>query len=315
MKNLRLRPIISFAVALLLTVWLLPVASCTAGIDTKTTSTPISADEVIPGVTVNQSFFSVIVLPDTQYYAETYPQIFLKQTRWVLENKERLNIIYVTHSGDIVNQSNDVSQWEYADIAMSVLDGAVPYGLLPGNHDQPDGNFNKYFGPERYEKYNWYGGHFGTTNDNNFEVIGDNLLFLNLGFSPSPEIIDWAKGVLEKYPERTAILNTHSAIDTKGILTAPGETLRALYQEPNLDLVLCGHIHGKGSAIIENGAHRTYLLLADYQKFESGGNGYLRILTFLPEKDVCVVNTFSPWTSTYISDADSHFEIGFPAPE
>ena len=35
---------------------------------------------------------------------------------------------------------------------MSLLDGQVPYGVLPGNHDLDDGGtrYNDHFGPSRF---------------------------------------------------------------------------------------------------------------------------------------------------------------------
>ena len=30
--------------------------------------------------------FTIIVLPDTQYYSESYPQHFMAQTQWIKDN-------------------------------------------------------------------------------------------------------------------------------------------------------------------------------------------------------------------------------------
>ena len=60
-------------------------------------------------------FFSLIVLPDTQGYADTrhketqkhWPDIgdqracFFKQTAWIKTNKEKMNISMTIHVGDI----------------------------------------------------------------------------------------------------------------------------------------------------------------------------------------------------------------------
>ena len=53
-------------------------------------------------------FFSIIVLPDTQHYSSTYPEIFYKQMDWVVENKNLLNIQYVIHLGDITKDRKSV---------------------------------------------------------------------------------------------------------------------------------------------------------------------------------------------------------------
>ena len=79
--------------------------------------------------------FSIIVLPDTQYYSESYPWIFENQTNWTKENKESLNIVFVTHLGDIVDHWWEVDEYENANSSLRILDEVVPYGVLPGNHD------------------------------------------------------------------------------------------------------------------------------------------------------------------------------------
>ncbi len=76
--------------------------------------------------------FTIIVLPDTQYYSEGYPSIFDSQTQWIIENKESLNIVFVTHLGDIVDHWWVPEEFENANNSLSKLDGNVPYGVLPG---------------------------------------------------------------------------------------------------------------------------------------------------------------------------------------
>ena len=55
--------------------------------------------------------FSIIVLPDTQYYAESYPQTFDSQTQWIVNNISALNIKAVIGVGDIVNGGGVASPW------------------------------------------------------------------------------------------------------------------------------------------------------------------------------------------------------------
>ncbi len=84
--------------------------------------------------------FTMAVLPDTQYYCESYPQHFYNQTKWIVDNAERQNIKFVLHLGDITNR-NTPEQWQVAQRAITALDGHVPYALVAGNHDYgPGGN-------------------------------------------------------------------------------------------------------------------------------------------------------------------------------
>src|SRR5437879_10225107 len=47
--------------------------------------------------------FTVVVLTDTQFYSQTYPQVFDSQTQWVANNAAAQNIQLVIEWVDIVN--------------------------------------------------------------------------------------------------------------------------------------------------------------------------------------------------------------------
>ncbi|MBD5046369.1 hypothetical protein GUF44_03195, partial [Xanthomonas citri pv. citri] len=78
----------------------------------------IVQDEIPPA----KDMYTFVWMSDTQYYAESYPHIFDKQTEWIKDNQKQLNIKYVFHTGDIVDDSADIRQWKNADRSMSVLD-------------------------------------------------------------------------------------------------------------------------------------------------------------------------------------------------
>jgi len=60
----------------------------------------------------------------------------MAQTEWVKENRDKENIVFVTHVGDVVNDHKQApDEWVVAQRAMSVLDGVVPWGVAIGNHD------------------------------------------------------------------------------------------------------------------------------------------------------------------------------------
>ena len=67
--------------------------------------------------------FSIVVLPDTQFYSETYPAIFAAQTQWAIDTRSTLNTVFVTHLGDIVNV-DAAGEWANAKAAISLLDPA-----------------------------------------------------------------------------------------------------------------------------------------------------------------------------------------------
>jgi hypothetical protein len=63
--------------------------------------------------------FSVIGLPDTQNYSSSYPQIFTAQTDWIAANRTALDVRYVSHYGDIVNNADQPAPWVNANASMS----------------------------------------------------------------------------------------------------------------------------------------------------------------------------------------------------
>ena len=82
--------------------------------------------------------FTIVLLPDTQYYSDKYPDTFLAQTAWIKDHAKERNIKFVIHLGDIVDDGTNERQWKVADEAYRALDGAVPYSCRPGNHDMDD---------------------------------------------------------------------------------------------------------------------------------------------------------------------------------
>ncbi len=269
--------------------------------------------------------FTIIALPDTQHYSENDPAIFTAQTQWIVDNKDTLNIVYVAHEGDIVDIASDTTQWENADASMSLLEDpittgltdGIPYGILPGNHDMPTTNYNIYFGVSRFEGRSYYGGHYGTTNDNNysfFSASGIDFIVINLEYEPGTAELDWADALLKTHSDHLAIVVSHSIINTDNSWRT-----KAIYTElqdnPNLFLMLCGHMHSTDGAGMrtetgENG-NTIYILLADYQDYSNGGNGYLRIMRFSPEDDKIYVQTYSPTLDGYLTDHENEFELDY----
>ena len=90
----------------------------------------------LPTTTPATESFTIIVLPDTQFYSHRSPDMFTSQTQWIVDNEDELNIVFVTHVGDIVYDYGESGEWVNARAAMSILENAkIPHGMCPGNHD------------------------------------------------------------------------------------------------------------------------------------------------------------------------------------
>jgi uncharacterized repeat protein (TIGR02543 family) len=263
--------------------------------------------------------FSLIVLPDTQYYSANYPQIFTSQTQWIADHKISSNIAFVTHVGDVVDHYYSTTEYTRADTSMDILDAAnVPYSVGPGNHDIPLDNFNTYFGASRFAGKSYYGGHYETGNQNNYSLFsasGMDFILINLEYDPYGEVLDWADALLKTYNTRRAIVSSHDILNFDNSWSYP-DIYTALEDNPNLFLMLCGHMHHPtdGAAMrVETGesGNTVYILQSDYQDYPYGGNGYLRIMRFSPAEDQIHVQTYSPYRSTYLTDEDNEFDLPY----
>lgn len=279
----------------------------------------------------------LVVLPDTQGYALSYPEIFASQTRWIVENRERLNIRIVMHAGDIVENWDSPSQWNVADTSLSeIINANIPFTPTPGDHDHegqtPDGStdyFYQHFPESRFRDKPWWGGDYnGNTNHYVLLTIErDDYIFMGLDFCPSPDELGWAYGVLSAHSDRKAVLMTHALLDDNGSYYGTGDCSRfqgdtsflwngLIRHHRHLQLVLCGHMH-----LNDGEYHQTVIndyglpvnqVLADYQARENAGSGRLRIMTFDPERDEIRVQTYSPYLDSYEADADSDFVLTYP---
>ncbi len=86
----------------------------------------------------------------------------------------------------------------------------------------------------------------------------------------------------------------------------------ALSDNPNLFLILCGHMHtaSDGSAYrleTRTGMDPVHVLLTDYQDHNTSPNvGFLRILTFRPATDEIYAQVYSPYTGVYLTNAGNY---------
>ncbi len=258
-----------------------------------------------------KDMYTFVWMSDTQYYAESYPHIFDKQTAWIKNNQKKLNIKYVFHTGDIVDDSAQEKQWKNADRSMRVLDDSgIPYGVLAGNHDvgHKDGSykaFGKYFGSHRFEGKLHYGESY-KNNRGHYDLIssnGNDFIMLYMGWGITDEDIAWLNQVLKKYPDRTAILSFHEYLLVSGNRSPIGEKIFKNVVKPNRNVVavLSGHYHSamrKTDALDDDGDGKpdrlVHQMLADYQGGPEGGQGYVRIMQFDQANDQVHVSTYSP---------------------
>ena len=291
--------------------------------------------------------FSLVVLPDTQGYSQGRPEIFTSQTQWVKDNKDALNIVFVLHEGDITNDNKDL-EWERADASMSILDGVVPYTLCPGNHDVPNhgksaadsrctDKFNKIFSVSRFENEPWWGGYDPDDPDSRyvfFEAAGMEFMIVSLEFGPTDAMLDWANKIVAEHKEKRVIVLTHCYMYHDDTRSGPGDETNSkgwdnfkandgedMWEEfvkhhENIFLVLSGHIPVDDmlGRLTSTGAggNKVHQILVNYQSLENAGNGWLQIMTFVPQDNKIESSTYSPWLDKWAEDEQNQFNLLYP---
>ena len=298
--------------------------------------------------------FTLVTIPDTQFYSQNNSnriQFFNNQTNWIVASKNALNTQFVAHMGDMTQSYNTVVQ-EYvnASQAMAIIENpdttllthGIPWGGAPGNHDIASGGstamWNDYFGLARFATRTVAnGGYFGggytdNTTDNNYQLFsasGLDFIVINLKYNSSTagntNVLNWADALLKANLNRRAIVTSHWLIGTS---TPPAQSSwgghgQAVYDRlknnPNLFLMLCGHIHGEGRRTDTFEGRTVNTVLQDYQSRSNGGDSWLRYFTFKPSENKIYAYTYktntapvgNPLGGTFETDADSQFTLDY----
>ena len=280
---------------------------------------------------VEAANFRISVLPDTQFYSDTgddgsvyfgLEDPFNYQVQWIVDNIENRGTEFVIHLGDIVDDSDEVGQWVFADAAMRRLDDAlqpldaagIPYGVVRGNHDGPivgDATFLDWFGPDRFSGKPTYrgSGPYGFNSYHVFEVQGQPFLVLLTDWTMDAAEVAWARSILEVFPKVPTIFVSHQiigAVDSSIVPatannatdTGNGEFLwdALIKDHDQVFLTLNGHLATAAWRVKSNAAGNDVLqVLADYQQQFRNGAGYLLELTLDTETGTIAAETFSPW--------------------
>lgn len=293
--------------------------------------------------------FTLVTIPDTQFYSQNSNnriQFFNNQTNWIVASKNLLNTQFVAHMGDMTQEYNAIRQeFINADGAMDIIEDPVttllthgiPWGGAPGNHDIGSGSntslWNEYFGIARFSGRPYFGGGYtNNTTDNNymlFSASGLDFIVVNLMYNISTSgdnaVLNWADMLLKAHPNRHAIVTSHTLIrtsfpPTQALWNGQGQAVYdKLKVNPNLFLMLCGHIHGEGRRSDTFEGRTVNTVLQDYQSRANGGDSWLRYYIFSPANNTISARTYktntapvgNPLGGTFETDADSQFTFSY----
>ena len=251
----------------------------------------------------------LVLLPDTQTYAEKFPEILHAQADYIV--REASGIQCVLQQGDLT-QNNSEPEWQVVKAAFSKLDNKVPYILAAGNHDMGSvpGQFadvrntelyNRYFPQSHMQALPGFGGVYENGKMENayylFQTGKIKWLVLTLEFGPRNSVLTWADQIIQQHPDKTVIINTHSYLYSDSTRQGPGDSWRPqnygvgkdrgdssvndgeqiwdklVKKHPNVRFVFSGHIlnTGVGTLVSINEAGLpVYQMLANYQEHVKG---------------------------------------------
>jgi hypothetical protein len=312
-------------------------------------ATPLAAESTArraPAPTPAAGAWSFVLLPDTQCYSESHPEVFVAQTEWIARQRHARNIQFVLHEGDITDD-NIHPQWINARRAMDVLtDAAIPFLMVPGNHDMgPWGSATSRdsFMSDYFQQRN----SMETARSENAYLTVDTgdakMLIIGLEFGPRDEAVAWANEVVAKFPDRHAILLTHAYMysdetrfdwasrgreqswnpNNYGVAKLgsvnDGEALwqKLVSRHRQFVFTFNGHVLNDGIARLASqgaGGRTVHQMLVNYQcgvqpDRKLGGGGFLRLVEVEADGRTVNVSDYSPYYDHWLTDADRKFTI------
>ena len=257
--------------------------------------------------------FTMILLGDPQGYTkyDINQPLFDLCTAWIADNVDHLNIKAVLCTGDLVEQNENIvlnrkmlnqtsrEMWEAASHALARRDVCV------ATYPNRNGAISLENAAFAFDDPAWGG-----------------LLVVTTEFLPRDEVLDWAAALIDKpeYRDRKVIFMTHAflhersakRIEKNSYELTPGNTGAEIWRKliepsPNIRMVVCGHTGKPGDyedavayRVDKNRAgHDVHQMMFNVQILGggwegNGGDGWLRILEFLPDGRTIKVRTYSP---------------------
>ena len=308
--------------------------------------------QMVPGApTAEPGAFTLVVMPDTQFYAQLHPDIFHKQTQWIADNIGKYNARFVIQVGDVTETSAD-AEWTVARDAFKRLEGKVPFCTAPGNHDYGGrlqtithrSPFSAWLPVKTFQAMPTFGGVYDKQPDkadnqwHHFEAGGRKWLVIGLEYAARADVLRWTNDVITAHPDHSILIFTHAYLNpatNERIITPAGavkpgdpnanekpdttngEDLwqRVASKHMNVVMVLSGHAcytnHRTSTGTAGNVVQE---MVVDYQKDVNGGNGWLRLLQFLPDGETVRCQDYSPLIDQRCTMPDRTFDFTLPLP-
>ena len=180
--------------------------------------------------------YSFAVIPDTQNMVDEeykgYDHL-LAISNWIKDHAETDKIRFAMHLGDFVNTpqkdgKENTAEWQKAYDAMQILNGVIPYSVVPGNHDYDNMSknrdltiFNKYFGVATYNGMGTETGYYkaGCVENSYHKFTAGNVKYLvfALEFGARTDVLKWADRIADENSDCRIIVTTHAFLTEHGV--------------------------------------------------------------------------------------------------
>lgn len=216
------------------------------------------------------------------------------------------NFKCILQVGDLTN-NNLLEQWKIFDNSLRHLDREILFITTTGNHDYDwDSNYkinNRKTGLNSLKNlilpdsaFNFY--ECGLENSfHELRIHNKSVCIISIEFGARPEVVIWAKEIIESHPNDLIILMTHEFLDSDGNLitygsyadnqlsniphTNPLNQWETLVSPYNNVIVLCGHNGFCQYSTKKNNNNKFInLVLFNLQFQQNGGDGLIQLWEF-----------------------------------
>jgi len=259
-------------------------------------------------------------MSDTQNISRHQPEVFNAMRDWILDNREKENILFVAHTGDVVDGFSP-TMFENAANALVPLFETLPGMVVSGNHDISKSGSQYYFLQQPYAQLVQKEGQTyqdGAAAYVTFHACDTDFLVFGLGYGVYCPA--WVNEIIAQHPNHVVIVIMHKGLQEDGRFFTEA---RALYREvmphcPTFRLLLCGHMRGTltrtdwfdddGDGVQERSVTS---MMFNYQDDRVDGLGFMRLLRFDPLTRSIEVCTYSPWLDLWhyakAEEGEDHF--------
>ena len=264
--------------------------------------------------------FTIVWMADTQNLPRDNPEVFFSMRDWILENREKENIQFVIHSGDVVD-GQTTGMKANAEAALVPLFEALPGMIVSGNHDIPRSGSHWYFVQSPYAQLIRKEGQTYGEEDAcyvTFRAGGTDFLVFGIGFGISCP--GWMRQVIARHPDHVVIAVLHAGLQESGDIQGPMKAIleRVAPEAPGLRLMVCGHMRGTATRVDwfddDNDGEKersVTSMMFNFQEDRVDGLGFMRLLRFDPATRSIEVETYSPWFDKWgyphATEEENHF--------